>query len=607
MLAADDLTDNLLYDGRKKLTASCCSSRMNLKSVPVFVTATPFLVLVLVLISNLGFGVYFGYDSIGSMSTQIKDEYKFTDSQIGWLYSAYALPNTILPLINGYLVDRIGEVPMSLILSGLVIAGSTMISFTSSLEVMLCGRMIYGLGAESLLVCQQTMLSVWFCDRGLNTAFGVNTAWVQMGSAVSFIALAKVGTTFGLTSAFRLVVLVNIFSFTVNVVYAFLDFAFNPVKGKRRFQVQVQADPSSAPYVTPSFVSTGPTPTSAVHASSSRIDSSFCQPELERRGRKSAQKSDAASSLLIMAEPDGDGTPHNCKENPSVDVDIAVDKRSFAQSSLVYSFSSSADRPDIADSILLPVVESVPEPASFVSLRDVVHFPAQYWCLTMMSLLVSSSVYSFCSFGPSFLQEKFGLDEPTAGAYISSVSFCVIAAPLFGSAVDRWGKRPYVFMGCTLLYAVSFLMFAMMPSDSHSLPLIIFIGIIFSVSETSLYAAVPLVLPPSVVGTGYGVLSCVYNTGLCVTPSIVGFIRDRTGSYDAVMIYFSINVLIACCFGAFMNYYDSRSGSGKLNLPSPTLKAKSHMKRSATAALSPSKRPLQPSSNPWQPMVDSSV
>lgn len=80
------------------------------------------------------------------------------------LFSIYSFPNFILPLIGGFIIDKIGVRNALVILSGLVTIGTTICAFSGILSgtpdfssdsayyIMLLGRFIYAVGAESLAI-----------------------------------------------------------------------------------------------------------------------------------------------------------------------------------------------------------------------------------------------------------------------------------------------------------------------------------------------------------------------------------------------------------------------------------------------------------------------
>lgn len=62
----------------------------------------------LLLLFLLVFGPTLSYSSVGALYTQLKTDMGFTDGQLGFLFSAYALPNIVAVFFAGVMVDSLG-------------------------------------------------------------------------------------------------------------------------------------------------------------------------------------------------------------------------------------------------------------------------------------------------------------------------------------------------------------------------------------------------------------------------------------------------------------------------------------------------------------------
>jgi len=63
---------------------------------------------VLVVISLAMFGNYYVYDAVSPIADLLKEQLAFSDKNIGLLYAIYSVPNIIMVLIGGIIIDRIG-------------------------------------------------------------------------------------------------------------------------------------------------------------------------------------------------------------------------------------------------------------------------------------------------------------------------------------------------------------------------------------------------------------------------------------------------------------------------------------------------------------------
>lgn len=137
---------------------------------------------VLVLASLAMAGNYYVYDSISPIADLLRDQLSFNDNQIGLLQGIYSLPNIIMVVIGGLIIDRIGTRKASVIFGSLCFAGAVVTAATDEFTVMAAGRLIFGLGAESLIVAVTAALAKWFRGRELSLAFGLNLTLSRLGS-----------------------------------------------------------------------------------------------------------------------------------------------------------------------------------------------------------------------------------------------------------------------------------------------------------------------------------------------------------------------------------------------------------------------------------------
>jgi MFS family permease len=138
--------------------------------------------LVLVLISLAMFGNYYIYDSISPLADVLKEQLGFSDANIGLLNAIYSIPNVFMVLIGGMVIDRIGVKKSTLVFSLLCLLGAAVTVASGTLEVMAAGRLIFGLGAESLIVAVTTAIAMWFKGKELSFAFGINLTIARLGS-----------------------------------------------------------------------------------------------------------------------------------------------------------------------------------------------------------------------------------------------------------------------------------------------------------------------------------------------------------------------------------------------------------------------------------------
>jgi len=185
---------------------------------------------VLVFISLAMFGNYYIYDSISPLADVLKAQLGFTDSNIGLLNAIYSIPNVIMVLIGGIIIDRIGTKKATLLFAVLCLFGAVITVLAGQLAVMAAGRLVFGLGAESLIVAVTTALAKWFRGKELSFAFGVNLTIARLGS---FAALNSPSWAANLYQEWRLPLLISVGMGVVCVVGAVLYWLLEAGAAKR--------------------------------------------------------------------------------------------------------------------------------------------------------------------------------------------------------------------------------------------------------------------------------------------------------------------------------------------------------------------------------------
>jgi len=137
---------------------------------------------VLVFISLAMFGNYYVYDSISPLADVLKAQLHFSDSDIGLLNAIYSIPNILMVLIGGIIIDYIGTRKATLIFALLCLIGAVVTAASGMLWVMAAGRLVFGIGAESLIVSITTAIAKWFKGKELSFAFGVSLTIARLGS-----------------------------------------------------------------------------------------------------------------------------------------------------------------------------------------------------------------------------------------------------------------------------------------------------------------------------------------------------------------------------------------------------------------------------------------
>jgi MFS family permease len=199
--------------------------------------------LVLFFISMAMFGNYYIYDSISPLADLLKSQLGFTDGNIGLLNAIYSIPNIFMVLIGGYIIDRIGTKKASILFSSLCLIGTVITALKGDLATMATGRLIFGLGAESLIVTVTTVIAKWFKGKELSFAFGLNLTIARLGS---FAALNSPTLAKSLFASWQKPLFISVVAGVISVAAVIIYFSMES-QASRRFVLGAAGDVDKIP------------------------------------------------------------------------------------------------------------------------------------------------------------------------------------------------------------------------------------------------------------------------------------------------------------------------------------------------------------------------
>src|SRR5258705_4251300 len=141
--------------------------------------------LVLLFISLAMGGNYYIYDSINPLERIFIDKLGYSATGFGWLNSAYSAAAILTLLIGGIIIDRIGTKKAIAFFAVVCLVGAALTALRGQLWVMIVGRTVLGLGAESMIVAVTTAIAKWFKGKELSFAFGINLLIARLASVAA--------------------------------------------------------------------------------------------------------------------------------------------------------------------------------------------------------------------------------------------------------------------------------------------------------------------------------------------------------------------------------------------------------------------------------------
>jgi len=140
---------------------------------------------VLIFVSVAMGGNYYIYDSINPLERIFIDHLGFSATQFGWLNASYSVAAVATLLIGGIIIDRIGTKKAITAFAALCLLGAALTAAKGQAPLMIAGRTVLGLGAESMIVAATTALAKWFRGKELSFAFGINLTIARLASVAA--------------------------------------------------------------------------------------------------------------------------------------------------------------------------------------------------------------------------------------------------------------------------------------------------------------------------------------------------------------------------------------------------------------------------------------
>jgi MFS family permease len=137
---------------------------------------------ILAFISLALYGNYYVYDSIAPVADLLQKALGFSDTQIGTLNAIYSVPNIFLVLVGGVLADRFGAARVSVATAAICFAGALVTVTANGFVAMAAGRLLFGIGAETLIVATMIPLARWFSGRTVAFAMAISVSLARLGS-----------------------------------------------------------------------------------------------------------------------------------------------------------------------------------------------------------------------------------------------------------------------------------------------------------------------------------------------------------------------------------------------------------------------------------------
>ncbi|KAJ3184781.1 hypothetical protein HDU85_001459 [Gaertneriomyces sp. JEL0708] len=566
--------------------------------------------IVLAFSSAILIGNYYVYDTPAALNRQIRDvlqlEHEPWQQVLGTMYSAYSLPNVIMPFFSAILVDYIGVHQVLFLLSTVVLIGAAL--FATGLQmhlipVMLFGRFLLGLAGESLGVAQARVICRWFTGSELAFALGINLSVARLGAVLNDVVSPIIATSTSTSTALfhfgmdRTIlatwcgVLWTAMSLCTTLILIYLDkFTYHSLAAiEDERTIRHQASTSFVPYRTS---------TQSMHRPSLSC--------LDRRG--STQAGNATEPLLKPALSNEDDTfksalaSYGATETGSVAfveppvVSESVGSRHSYTATTDTSFDdpvsfrhNSRYRSSVMYVDIMPQVREASPPhrhsastwsssvdpdsrTGFESISPtfgrIGELTGSFWVLCAIMICFYGTTIPFINISSDLLQRgTFAHDNARLAGLLIALPdiLSTVLVPMCGRFVDSFGRRIALILFSGIVLSAVHGTFAVSGSDMP-VPGLVAIGMSYSLYSSLFWPFIGLIVPEHLVPTAYSVATSMLNGGLAIFPLMVGYFVSQDETYGAAESFLSVVAAVgACIFGLILYILDRNCHDGILN------------------------------------------
>jgi len=140
---------------------------------------------VLALLCLMYFVTYIDRVNVSTAATAFKDEFALSNTQIGFVFSAFAYPYLVLQVVGGWLGDRFGA-RRTLSVCGFIWAAATvMTGLAQGFASLVLSRVMLGLGEGATFPAATRAMSSWTASSKRGFAQGITHSFARLGNAIT--------------------------------------------------------------------------------------------------------------------------------------------------------------------------------------------------------------------------------------------------------------------------------------------------------------------------------------------------------------------------------------------------------------------------------------
>src|SRR5260370_2487189 len=122
--------------------------------------------------------------NVSTAAAAFKDELHLNNTDLGWIFSAFAYPYLLFQIISGWVSDRVGPRLALTVCAVSWAPGTVFMGLAGRMSTMLLGRVLLGIGVSALPTATRAM-SAWMPEGKRAFAQGITHSAARVGNMVT--------------------------------------------------------------------------------------------------------------------------------------------------------------------------------------------------------------------------------------------------------------------------------------------------------------------------------------------------------------------------------------------------------------------------------------
>jgi MFS family permease len=157
---------------------------------------------VLVMLCLMYFITYVDRVNVSTAAGQFKSELGLSNTELGFVFSAFGYPYFIFQFVGGWIGDRFGARRTLLVCAGIWAVATVLTGMAGGLVSLIAARLLLGLGEGATFPAATSAMGAWIPREKRGMAQGITHSAARFGNAVAPVIVLSIMTAFNWRTSF---------------------------------------------------------------------------------------------------------------------------------------------------------------------------------------------------------------------------------------------------------------------------------------------------------------------------------------------------------------------------------------------------------------------